>query len=508
MKIFVTAVLFFILNVGVLADPGPSLQAQGDSVQFPTFFSFYRYLYQAYEHSTGQVLFHPSERYGLSSAAFSRASGDWRTFQMPGSSRHYQVSSKGAYRLNKVRLIGEFGYQRRQDDSLGWMLKPDQHDRSPYYLANKKAGNWDAHTYLVSGAGSLPVAGPMYFTAGARLNLGTYGRFTDPRPEISRYRLRLSGGLGYRYQKLALAISAVYGYGDEQNHVGYASEINRTIGRQEYILQDIMGYGYYRRVGSNLSLNEENRKKGLEMAVRVGRFNFSYVTEQSEREYFRRASVSGQENDVLSVGDVFQKSHSLKATYFWGNQQIKRLLGLDVCIENTRDFNHLILKGNNYRGNILSVRPAYQIKKGNWEYHIGSGFERENRKDGTAAVDYLVQTASLAIGGGKLFSLKNSYLKLDVETSYRTDAGSRLLIESQYNEFMKGVVLPDFTFYSSEQFSQYVSFGYGFKTNEVVLMPSFSFNLVKPINAQDEPEAEFLTGDNRIIFSFSLNIHM
>lgn len=507
MRFCFTAILL-VWNVVALAVPQGSWIAQRDSVERPTFFSFNRDLFRAYEHSAAQILFHPSEGYGLSRLGMSMENGDWRTYQMPGSSRHYRISSRGNYRLNKIRLTGEFDYQRRLDDSLGWMLKPDQHDRSPYYLANKKAGNWDAHTYLLKGAGSLPLAGLLYFTAGGELQLGTYGRFTDPRPSISRYRLKTSAGLAYSFNIWSIAVSGIYGYGDEGTTVGYASDMNRTIGRPDFVTHDIMGYGYYRPAGSVLVLNEDNKTKGLALVLDAGSFNFSYVVERTNRDYFKRVPGSGREDGWLAVGDVFENRHSLKASFLRSGSAVQRLIVLDACYQKTTDYNHLILEGNNYRGSILSIRPAYQERRGSWEYKLWSGFERERRMDGTAAVDYFVKTASLGAGGGKILQLQTGFFKLELEASYRTDLGSGLSVGSQYNEFMRGVVLPDLTYYSSGQCSAAVALGYGFKVMEVVMMPLFSFGHSSPVGAVNHPEAGFLTGSGRKHLSFSLNIHM
>ncbi|ARS35467.1 DUF6850 family outer membrane beta-barrel protein [Pontibacter actiniarum] len=495
-------------SVRVVAGPGTAAAQRPDSVQAPTLFSFYQQLYSAYEHTAGQVLFHPSDKYGFSSAGFSATDGDWRTYQMPASSNTYHITSKGAYTLKKVKLSGAFAYKRRLEDSVGWMLKPDHHDTSPYYLASKKPGNWDAHTYELKGAASIPVAGVVFATAGAALTMGNYGRFNDPRPEISRYRLKFSGGLGLQFEEWAVVLSGIYGYGDERNSIGYANKMNNTIGRPDYVSHDIMGYGYYRTTGTALRLQEDQHTKGAALVLQVSSFNLSYSLEQAVRKYSRRTKDSNEAIVAVPIADVTQDRHALRANYSWESEKLSHLLDMALTYEQTSDFNKVIINGNNYRGTAFSVTPAYHARFNDWEYSLSSNLTRDTRKDGTAAVDYAIQTAAVAAGGGKLFHLGNNLLKLNLQAAYRTDMGSELNIGTQYNTFMKGVILPDFAYYSAEQLRYTSSLGFGLKVQEVVLMPYFDYSLVQPLQTSTNPYADFNPAHSRSTYTFGLNIHM
>lgn len=497
------------LSGKVCAGPGTAaVLPHQDSLQTPTLFSFYQHLYNTHEQTAGHVLRHPSAQYGFSSAGMALTHGDWRTYQQAESSTVYQISSRGAYTLKNVRFSGSFDYQRRLEDSVGWMLKPDQHDTSPYYLATPKPGNWDAHTYRLKGAIGLPLLGVLHAVAGGDLAMGEYGRFTDPRPQIRRYRLKLSGGLGLLFDDWSLTVSGIHGYGDESTDVSYANAMNNTPGRPATVTHDIMGYGYYRTTGSSLKLLEDQETRGAAAVFQVRDFNLAYTLEQATRLYFRRTGSTVDDQGRAILGEVTQQHHSLSASYAWEGPAYKSFAHLGFSYLRTEDFNKAIINGNNYQGTALAISPSYHSKRDNWEYSLASNLTRETRKDGTAGVDYLVQTAAVTAEGGRLFILGKQLLKLNLGVGYRKDLGSALHIGTQYNAFMQGVVLPDFAYYSSDQLAFSSSLGLGFKVKDVVLMPVLSYDLRHQLQPAANPYATFNPGNIRATYTFGLNIHM
>lgn len=495
--------------MAVRAQQAGSIQSQPDSAFFPSLGIFQQRLFSFYEQTPGQVLFHPSSGYSLSQLEMARSQGNWRTLQQPEKSTKYQISSTGVSQVNQFKVWGDFRYTRRQEDSVGWRLRPEQNDVSPYYLANIQPGNWDTHDYQLKGAAGVRVSDHILLVAGARLQTGTYGRYNDPRPEISRYRLRLEGGIGYSISSASLVLSGIYGYGEETNKVSYQNQMNRSEGRPTYTAQDVMGYGFYRVVTeTGINLREDLKIKGAAAVVQVGNINVTYMYQQKERDYSREIPVSGDISPYSPIGDVTQNEHCLVSSYQWGKTAVQRLAGLEFQSVSVKDFNRRIIQGNNYLGTHRTATLSYDEKRPAWEYGLSLNLRRDSRKDGTAAVNYLVQTARLQAEASKRINVGGNFLQVNGQVGYRADVGSKLTIGSQYNEFMRGVVLPDFAYYSSGLLEPGMSLGYGVKVKNVLLLPTLGYQWQKPMSVKAVPGAAYQPGQSRSTYWVQLNVHL
>ncbi|MGV3539880.1 MAG: DUF6850 family outer membrane beta-barrel protein [Rufibacter sp.] len=490
------------------AQQADSLQSQPDSAFFPSVGLFQQRLFASYEHVPGQVLFHPAKYYSLSSVGVRFASGNWRTPQLPEKSVQYQIASRGISQINKFRLWGDFKYTRSQEDSVGWRLKADQADRSPYYLANIRPGSWDNHDYQLKGAGAVTVTEKLSLVAGAKLQVGTYGRFNDPRPEIAKHRLKLTGGVGYKVlDHVQVVLSGIYGYGEEAVKVTYDGLPVGAIPPPSTVTHNIMGYGFY-RTASEYNLREDQTVRGGSIVLQAGSLNVAYTYQDLDREYTQEFTDGSIYVPRSPVGDLAQKEHFMVSSYTWQTEAVQHLLGAELQYVHLKDFNRILIQGNNFLSTTKDAALYYSGKRKTWEYGGTVTYQSVSRKDGTAAVDYLVQTATVKAEAQAQFPLKAGFLQVMAQMAYRTDLGSKLTIGSQYNDFMKGVVLPDFTYYSSAQLEPELSLGYGMRVKNVLLLPTFGYHLQRALSPKQFAEAVYTPGRTRSTYFLQLQVHL
>ncbi|MFB9863707.1 DUF6850 family outer membrane beta-barrel protein [Rufibacter immobilis] len=507
MRILFTVFSLFLPMWGH-AQQNDSLHDQSAGAAFQTVGLYHQRLYSLYEQVPGQVLFHPSAGYSHSTLEFMRASGSWRTPQLPERNTQYKIASRGVTQVNKFKLWGDFQYRRNLEDSIGWRLKPDQADISPYYLANIRPGNWDNHEYQLKGTGGVPLTRRLSLVAGAQLETGTYGRSNDPRADITRYRLTVDGGLGYRIGPVTAVLSGRYGYGEEVASVSYQNIMNQSDGRPEYTTQDVMGYGYYRIVSSKRNLYEFRNLKGGSLVLQAGQFNVGYSYQLVDRRYRRKIDATGDISPYSPIGEVTQKEHRVVSNYTWAGDVVQRLCGGELRYTHVKDFNQLIIQGNNYLGIAKEAVFTYNEKRPAWEFGLKGSYQSVSKKDGTASVDYLVQTLTLSGQAAKELPWGKDFVRLKAQLGYRTDLNSHLTIGSQYNAFMTGVILPDFTYYSSEQVEAGLQAGYGVKVKQVMLMPAVHYTWQQALSPQSLPQTAFAPGNNYQIWALQLNIYL
>ncbi|RAJ82211.1 hypothetical protein CLV59_104436 [Chitinophaga dinghuensis] len=204
---------------------------------------------------------------GIVSLEVKGEAGGFRYAQLPEQQTMVGFHSEGIRTLGRFRAYGHFSYSRFRDDSVSWQLQGKQDLNRPYFLAARKAGDFQRQRYLMEGRLAYELLpGKLLIGTGIYYLYNTAFRSQDPRPGTKELELIVSPDIALNTGKHTLGLTPEVGYSFEQTDIVYLNKqyqnnFDSIPERRTWI---IMGMGYRQpRPGGDNTIRTTSRIAGL-----------------------------------------------------------------------------------------------------------------------------------------------------------------------------------------------------------------------------------------------------
>ncbi|WP_113613724.1 DUF6850 family outer membrane beta-barrel protein [Chitinophaga flava] len=302
------------------------------------------------------------QRYGVTDAGIasleaSRETGGFRLSQLPQQHSVVTFHSEGIRTLGRFKAYGSFSYSRLSDDSVSWQLQgmPDL-DR-PYYLAARKAGDFQRQRYQISGRVSYELLPRKVFVGtGVYYLYNTAYRTQDPRPAVKDFELKVSPDIAVNAGRHTLGLTPTLGYTFEKTEISYTNKQfqNNFDSVPERRTWMVMGMGYRQpRPGGDNAIRTTSNIAGITLTDVYSRkeWTFQMSAGYTWRRYRFGSYLESSLNESL-WGTYSLEDYQLQAAVYKGQQHswqlaVKRSVGDDINryqVNNTA----AALNGTNY----------------------------------------------------------------------------------------------------------------------------------------------------------------
>lgn len=186
-------------------------------------------------------------KYGKISLDYGHTAGSYRRAQEPYSKNNIAFNAEGISRIGRMRLSGDFSFNKSFEDSLANALRSDIDLLSPNYYYAGKANDYQRQNYIANMTLSYDVIPDRLLPF---LNVNYHYHWTtgssDPRPEVKTISIKFNPGVGYSVNKnTAVSLMAILGRSSEQTGISFKNiNYRESLAFPERIDYFNFGYGY------------------------------------------------------------------------------------------------------------------------------------------------------------------------------------------------------------------------------------------------------------------------
>ncbi|NIG54380.1 DUF6850 family outer membrane beta-barrel protein [Chitinophaga sp. Cy-1792] len=483
--------------------------------------------YQWASQSIASLQFYTTSDVGIVKTGISNTAGGFRLAQLPQQHSVISFESEGIRTLGRFRVYGNFSYSRTSDDSIVWQLQGLPDLNRPYFLAARKAGNFERQQYRINGRVAYEaIPNKLLIGSGFYYLYNTAFRDIDPRPGVKDFELRVSPEVAIIAGKHILGLQPSVGYASENTQTSYRSKkyqygLDSFPERRTYM---VMGMGYHMpRPGSDQNIRTTSSSSGLKLTEMYQRNDW---TLQASLAYDWRRYKTGtflESSLKQSVwGTYTLEAYNFNLGIYKGNQHSLQLSAKVSAGEDINRYsngnNQPPLNGNNYVYRATDVQLYYAYagtaQKGlSFGFDAGAELQHSSRQDflSTQQLDYTIITPA---AGGTL----NGQLKNNDHFKVKLTAGMYLPLQTtvavaplQIDELVTDVLYHDYYYWKSVAGSVGAKVVYIsrriFKTVPAGLSAEVKY--IKKLNTDNYPLAEIReVGPYRLQYGVSFNIYL
>lgn len=454
---------------------------------------------------------HKSTKVGLS---YNYTQGSFRQAQQAQLDRKAQFAAEGISTLSRFKLYGSFEFHRNWQDSLAFSQKGIEDSYSPYYFIAQKAGVFERQGYKGKGLVAYEMF-PQKVYVGTAIDYFYHSssRSVDPRSSVTTYQLKLEPQVVYRFQKHSLGLGFRYGYGDETVAIAYKNDdFKGTLLYPDRISYLNFGYGY-------LEINQTNFRR---------KFNNSGLSINYAGEILGWQATAKLKYSIDKTENFYETNNSIRDNVF-GDFQLEtvgaNLQAYKKTITNTKlltlhferqvgddNLRRLGARNFTYEASNIDLDFIYGRLNARYEtkhdYRFQLAYQSTYQRD--AAANHTLEFSYLApqIGVTKYGS---HGLVTTLDVGVRLPLGNKVLVPlNQENLFSRGVVYPDYIYWSSQV--AMINAALKYRTDK--LIPGFkseiSFQTIY-LNNISSPEVNFVPtfvpAKQRLNFNIGFNLY-
>jgi hypothetical protein len=232
--------------------------------------------------------------------AYGYQKGHFRAAQQAEKTSGATFAAEGISTLSRFKLYGYFSFNRTWQDSLAFSQKGIEDNFSPYYYVAGKAGVFERQRYLGGGIISYNLLkDKLFFGTGIDYLYHTAARSVDPRSSVTKFMLKFSPTLTYKFGKSTVGLGVNAGYGDEKVGIDYKNlDFQGTLLYPDRISYLNYGYGYLeinqsdfirRDTYTGLNLNYSTKFASWDLTSR-----FQYLIAYEENQYPKALSINDE----------------------------------------------------------------------------------------------------------------------------------------------------------------------------------------------------------------------
>ena len=406
-------------------------------------------------------------KYGIASLSYQQAAGHFRVAQEAEKTSSAAFSTEGVSTLEKFKLYGYFSFKRSWDDSLAFNQKGIKDANQPAYFIAGKAGDYERQTYTGGGIISYALKDHKLFLAtGVDYLYNTTAGSVDPRALITNYKLIFSPELSYQTGEHIIGAGVSLGYGSEKIGIAYKNkDFDGSLLYPSRVSYLNYGYGFITVSKNNFSRNNTYSGFNLQYAGKLADWKinskFSYLVMQENSEIDRTNTLKAEKFESYQL-QTYQVDLLAEKRASSHTQQLNFHL-----LKERGDDKLTVLAARNYFYNhdeaYLSYSYLNRNRKGrNTEWAAGINYQNTYSKDAAASHQLKYNYISPELshtqywkGTGKdLISAELGVMaRLPLTTAVNVP-------ETQETLFTRGVVYPDFYYWSAKAGQLQFKFNY------------------------------------------------
>ncbi|TDO24495.1 DUF6850 family outer membrane beta-barrel protein [Pedobacter duraquae] len=459
------------------------------------------------------------QKAGVAGISYRQATGSYRVAQEAQKSTSTSFNTDGLNTLGRFKLHGFFNFSRTKDDSLSFNMKGIKDSPQPLYFMAKKASNYERQTY--NGGGIISYAllkDKMFLSTGVDYFYNSSAGSVDPRAIVYTYRIKFSPELTYKLGSNFLGLGLLTGYGDEdvqkmkfknENYAGLPTDALRI----PYINY---GYGFYQI--STTAFKRKNKFSGLNASY-AGMLKSWSVNAKLAYEVNEESNQNELDKNVNNTTiSVFQ----LETTRFdllltkrgtFGSHQLKvqfeQQSGNDnLNQQRARNFTYESRNGVIFYSWLNNKAVNHQF-----DWSAGLNYLYNSKRDATSSHQLVYNTLEPQLGHSQYWhNHAKDLISAGLQFSARIPFDMQLNVPpTQVTVFSKGVVFPDYLYWSAK--AARASFRFNYVTERVVKKFKTGFGLessyLKPLNTvADVYNATFVPKQGYLDLKLSLNLYL
>jgi hypothetical protein len=420
----------------------------------------------------------PLEQYALVQGTYRYISGDYMVSQDAPRQQDISFYTEGTKRVKKFLLSGSFSYNRINQDSVAYTLRYGLNEPAPYYFFASSKGNWEVGKYRLQGIASYPlINNKLSIGAGGVYDAGNAWRSNDPRPEYFFYKVRAEATANYRLLTgHAIGVAGGIIRENSDSEIEFRNmDYEQSNLYQQYQTYLQYGYGFAQLISGNRYIRSKTSGWTVQ-GMYDGHFDQLQLTAKGG--YTSRSTTFSKRGNSASLeyryGYFYEDiiNADVFAQYEQGNNNWS--VGIHYLYHTGQD-RQLILNGNNYMYTFdkLSIEPLYAHRRnGKVQYELGlqGTVSNQFRADGSAMQRINYQLVNTGVNGAyyHYLSTPNTCWKAFLQVDAQWPVSPELTTSSQQTDFVKGVIYPDYYFYSASSVTATAAWQYNFpvkKTN-------------------------------------------
>lgn len=419
----------------------------------------------------------PMDQYAIVEGGYRYTSGDYKLSQDAAKQQEIFFFTEGTRKIRKFLFSGSFSYQHINQDSVPYTLRYALQDPAPYYFITPSKGNWEIGQYRLQGIVSHPLLkDKLTVGAGAVYFAGNGWRSNDPRPEYFFYDVQGTATLHYHFSpQHTLGIAAGIIRKNTNSEIEYR---NRDYEQSElydnYKTYLMYGYGFGQLISGSRFIG--SKTSGWQaQGIYDGHFNQWHITAKGgytsrSTRFSRRAELT---SSSLVYGEFFEDIISADALAQYEQADKTWNIGLHYLYHTGQDKQLNILQGNNYMYTLdkLTVEPLFIKKRKDLvQYELGlqGGISNLFRADGNAGIrsNYQLVNAGITAAYYHYLPTPHRFWKGMVKLEGQLPLSPELTAAVQQTVFLKGIIYPDYYYYSASTFSATAEWVYHFPVNK------------------------------------------
>ncbi|WP_018626635.1 DUF6850 family outer membrane beta-barrel protein [Niabella aurantiaca] len=505
-KTIFAVLVLFLTNVSAAQD---SVEHNSQTEHFAAGYTFFSAV------PVLQPFLHTSS-YGKVEGYYNAENGNYIQAQDAPRKSIYGFYSEGTSKIKKYLVNGSFSYAKLKLDSVGYTLKYDPNDPSPYYLYAGKKGNWDIIKYNLKGNLSRSFSGDKLFT-GLGIDYYTHDgwRINDPRPEHFKYRMLLNGAVNYRFlPDHYIGIQGGFTRGFSETQVNYQNENYRNnIQAVDFVthLEEAYGQQSVRDFIPALTTRTDGSQwaGSYNSHTRWGNISLLIAYQKKTSLFSEQASAAQTGVQDYTYGTFFEDNWS--GTLFWEYQNPRSAwhAKFDYFNNYGYDFNETYA-GNNYvyfRESAHIIAGYGHIKDGAVKYELDArgAVSYLFRATGSTGLRTACQFSTIGLSGAYYSKIqKAGLLKTKLLVNGYIPFSGEMKQPASQSTILSNVVYRDYYFFTSPSYlgSFYVTYSRKYRklTPFIELLGSYQFANIKG----GEIPAMELPGNNRSRIQLSL----
>jgi len=459
------------------------------------------------------------QKAGIVGVTYQQATGSFRVAQEAQKSTATSFNTEGLNTLGRFKVYGFFNFTKSKDDSLTFNMKGLKDSPQPLYFIANKASNYERQTYYGGGILSYGLLrDKMFLSTGVDYFYNSSAGSVDPRAIVYTYRIKFSPELTYKLGSNFFGLGLVTGFGDEDVNKIKFKNANYSGLPTDALRIPYINYGYGFFEVSTSAFVRKNKFSGL---------NASYAG--TLKTWAINAKLAYEVNEETNQNEVEKNVNNATLSVF----QLETMR-LDLLLTKRGTFGSHQLKvqfeqqsGNDNLNQQRARNYTYESRNGqifyNWlnnktvnhqlDWSAGLNYLYNSKRDATASHQLVYNTLEPQLGHSQYWhnhakDLISAGLQLSARISFDTQVN---VPATQVTTFSKGVVFPDYLYWSAK--ATRASFRFNYITERVIKKFKTGFSLessyLKPINTiADVNNATFVPKQGYLDLKLSLNLYL
>jgi hypothetical protein len=425
----------------------------------------------------------------------------------------------GIKTLNRFTLAGQFDFEKRWDDSLGWWNGGEYNEAQPYYYFAGKAAKYEKQLFNLSATVVYNLwKNKLYIGSGGNYRYHWTTRSLDPRPDVKELYTSFRPGITGRFGNHIAGVGFLWGRGSETDRITYKN--NALAGNQTYIDRNnflSLGFGHIAQMGGIMTHFNETSGFFVQYATSVKSWKLQASGEyQLFQEDIDKDSSSTRKNHRLYAFLQQDKtSGNLLLTHIAckNSQQVELKITTQSMLNWASEFQATSYQYTATNASI-TYRQLWQKNNGiGIEAGVGCDYKDQYKEDIVAAHKHQSQviTPHLFAGIYRRAINKNT-LSFNITPSFRHSLINNLSVPpTQVNYFTKGIVYTDYLYWQKNSAGIATQFKYIQKEKPKRHRLGGTVNInwqQSTAGTHTELPALYIPSGNRWSISASLNLYL